>query len=108
EFIEVCLRNLLNPDVNVALSFTRLRKCKADGTLVDPDYSDRVHCLSKSMLRRSFQYLYFGGGNQYFYGLYRKRDINPWFFATRFGSDQLAVLTLLRQGCIHIDKRVLF
>lgn len=108
EFVATCLGNLTDPANDAVLAFCHVRKVRADGTLVDPDFSDRVATRGAGLLRRSFRYLYHSGGNQSFYGLYRREHINSWFFERRFGNDHLALLTLLRHGNIVIDPRVLF
>lgn len=108
EFIEVCLRNLLEPKNRAVLSFCHVRRRDAQGRIVTPRFADPVSSNSPSLLARSFRYLYHSGGNHCFYGLYRKSSINPWIFTKRFGVDHLFLLVLLREGCIHIDDRVLF
>jgi glycosyltransferase involved in cell wall biosynthesis len=108
EFVETCLANLTNPENRAVLAFCHVRKRRADGSIVDPDFADPVGSTSRSLLRRSFRYLYHSGGNHAFYGLYRRSVINEWFFARRFGNDHLALLTVLRHGNIHVDPRVLF
>jgi glycosyltransferase involved in cell wall biosynthesis len=108
EYIEVCLHNMLTAKYPVALSFTHLRKVRADGSVVNPDFADPVHTATPGRLRRSIRYLLFSGGNQCCYGLYRREAVSPWFFKRRFANDHLALLDTLRHGNIHIDPRVLF
>ncbi|HLP43071.1 MAG TPA: glycosyltransferase family 2 protein [Fibrobacteria bacterium] len=109
EFVEVCLGNLLDPAHHAVLAFCHVRrKDPATGRLVTERYSDKVSSTSRGLLARSFRYIYHSGSNHPYYGLYRRSAINPWFWEKRLGNDHLALASILLDGCIHIDERVLF
>lgn len=109
EFVEECLRNLLDPAKNAVLAFCHVRRKDPDtGRLVTERYSDKVGSTSRSMLGRSFTYIYHSGSNHPYYGLYRRKAINAWFWEKRAGNDHLAMASILVDGCIHISDRVLF
>lgn len=109
EFVEVCLGNLLDPAKRAVLAFCHVRRKDPEtGKLVTERYSDKVSSTSPRLLARSFQYIYHSGSNHPYYGLYRRKAINPWFWEKRAGNDHLALASVLTEGCIHIDDRVLF
>lgn len=109
EFVAVCLGNLLDPAKHAALAFCHVRrKDPATGRLVAARYSDKVSSTSPRLLARSWKYFYHSGSNHPYYGLYRREAINPWFWEKRMGNDHLALASVLIDGCIHIDDRVLF
>lgn len=109
EFVEVCLGNLLDPAKHAVLAFCHVRrKDPQTGRMVTERYSDKVSSTSPRLLARSWKYFYHSGSNHPYYGLYRRKAINPWFWEKRMGNDHLALASLLIEGCIHIDDRVLF
>lgn len=109
EFAEVCLKNLQDPAKRAVLAFTHVRrKDPATGRIVAKRFSDPVSSTSPSLLARSFKYIYHSGSNHPFYGIYRREAINDWFWDKRAGNDHLALASLLIDGCIHVDERVLF
>lgn len=109
EFASVCMHNLLDPAKGAVLAFTYVRrKDPADGKIVAERFSDQVSSTSPSLLGRSWKYFYHSGSNHPFYGIYRRKVINRWFWEKRMGNDHLALASILVDGAIHVDERVLF
>jgi glycosyltransferase involved in cell wall biosynthesis len=109
EFVAVCLENLLDPAKHAVLAFCHVRRKDPEtGRMVTDRYSDRVSSTSPRLLARSWKYFYHSGSNHPYYGLYRRKAINSWFWEKRMGNDHLALASLLIDGCLHIDDRVLF
>ena len=65
-------------------------------------------CNSSSKIARSARYLFRSASNECFYGVYRSCVITEWFFRRAYGSDHIAVLSVLRFGSIAVASDVLF
>ncbi|MBF0431232.1 MAG: glycosyltransferase family 2 protein [Fibrobacteria bacterium] len=107
-FVDECMFHLLNKK-NVVLSFTRMRRIDpvTREVLLD-NFKDNVDSDSDNMLWRSFKYTYNSAANCTYYGIYRKKLINENFFITKFGGDQIDILSIVYDGKIHISDKVLF
>ena len=107
-FIETCVAGLKEHPTAV-LSFCHVQKYDPlTGHTLVADHDDGVSDLSDSRTVRMATYLRKSASNECFYGVYRKSAITPWFFRRAYGSDHIALLSLVKQGPIVVSREVLF